>query len=324
MITFENLSRKPGTFKDFTRVSVAEYEGLLEQVTSLWVERDRTRLARPHRQRAVGGGRKPAPALREPLLLTLVWLRLYLTTEALGYLFGIDKATESRYIWRMLHILQAIGKVTLGWSEPPKRGKSLEEVREEHPDPFAFVDATRQQEGVRKTRSPRSNIWAKKEAVHAQGAVIVNEEGLVRNVSESVPGSVHDRRLFTQSGAASKSPKGVVGGDAGYRKIQDNLPEHSVITPFEKLKRQPLKEVQNQINQAFARARIVVENTIGAFRHFKALAEVFRQAVALWDEVVRAVLAIAIRVFRSAFTQQAWLDEEAWGRGNSAFTIVLQ
>ena len=34
--------------------------------------------------------------------MTLVWLRLYLVLEALGYLFGVDKSTASRYTNSML------------------------------------------------------------------------------------------------------------------------------------------------------------------------------------------------------------------------------
>lgn len=269
----------------------------LRQVTPLWVESERARLARPQRKRAIGGGRKPALALREQLLLTLVWLRLYLTTEALGYLFGIDKATVSRYTRRMLPVLRALGEATLGWPEPPKRGKSLGEAREEHPDLFAFVDATEQP--VRRSQdkeSQKRHYWGKKKRHTRKVQIIVNEEGLVRDVSESVPGSVHDRKLFTASGAASKIPKGVVvGGDAGYQGLQEDLSEHSVVTPFKRSKHHPLNEEQKQLNQAFARSRIIVENTMGAFKHFKALAEVFRHAVALWDDVFRAVLAIVNR-----------------------------
>jgi len=294
MITFENLSKKPGTFKGFTGVSVAEFEELLAQVTPLWAEQERKRLARPHRQRAIGGGRKPALALREQLLLTLVWLRLYLTTEALGYLFSIDKATVSRYTRRMLPVLRAIGEATLSWPEPPKRGRGLDEAMEEHPDLFAFIDATEQP--VRRSKdyeSQKRHYSGKKKRHTRKVQIIVNEDGLVRDVSESVPGSVHDRKLFTQSGAASKIPKGVVvGGDAGYQGIQDDLPEHSVVTPFKKSKHHPLNEEQKQLNRAFARSRIVVEHTFGAFKHFRALAEVFRHAIILWDDVFRAVLAI--------------------------------
>ncbi len=123
--------------------------------------------------------------------------------------------------------------------------------------------------------------------------IIVNEDDIVRDVSKSVPVSVHDRKLFAQSGAPDKIPKGVVvGGDAGYQGIQDDLPEHSVITPFKKSKRCPLNDEQKLLNREFSRARIVVENTIGEFKHFKVLSEVFRHAAGLWDDVFRSILAI--------------------------------
>ena len=123
--------------------------------------------------------------------------------------------------------------------------------------------------------------------------MIVNEDGIVRDVSNSVPGSVHDRNLFTQSGAADEIPKGiVVGGDTGYQGIQDDLPEHSVLIPFKKSKHHPLNDEQKLLNQEFSRARIVVENTIGEFKHFKALAEQFRHSVDIWDDVFCSILAI--------------------------------
>ena len=294
MITFEKLSKKPSTFKGFTGVSVAEFEELLEKVAPVWEKQERRRLSRPNRQRAIGGGRKPKMGLRAQLLLTLVWLRLYLTTEALGYLFGVDKSTVSRYTRRMLAVLREVGEATLGWPEPPKRGKSITQAREEHPDLFAFVDATEQP--VRRSEdygTQKKHYSGKKKRHTRKVQVVVNEEGVVRDVSQSVPGSVHDRRLFTESGVARKIPKGiVVGGDTGYQGIQDELSEHSVIVPFKKPKKRPLNEEQKLLNQEFSRGRIVVENTIGAFKHFKVLAEVFRHAVDLWDDVFRAVLAI--------------------------------
>lgn len=294
MITFEKLSKKPSTFKGFTGMSVAEFEELLEKVAPVWEKQERRRLSRPNRQRAIGGGRKPKMGLRAQLLLTLVWLRLYLTTEALGYLFGVDKSTVSRYTRRMLAVLREVGEATLGWPEPPKRGKSITQAREEHPDLFAFVDATEQPVRRSKDYETQKKHYSGKKKRHTRKVqVVVNEDGVVRDVSQSVPGSVHDRRLFTESGVARKIPKGiVVGGDTGYQGIQDELSEHSVIVPFKKPKKRPLNEEQKLLNQEFSRGRIVVENTIGAFKNFKVLAEVFRHAVDLWDDVFRAVLAI--------------------------------
>ena len=114
LLTFERLRAKPTIFKTFTGVSVSEFETLLSQSTPLWVEREQHRLTRPNRQRALGGGCKPKFGLRDQVLVTLVWLRLYLTTETLGFLFGIDKATVSRYTRAMLPVLRQVGEGTLG------------------------------------------------------------------------------------------------------------------------------------------------------------------------------------------------------------------
>ena len=146
LLTFDRLRAKPTLFKAFTGVSLSEFELLVTQSTPLWVEREQQRLLRPKRQRAPGGGCKPTFGLRGQLLVTLVWLRLYLTTETLGFLFGIDKATVSRYTRAILPVLRQVGDATLGWVEPPKRGqgKNLAAARATYPDLFAIVDATEQ------------------------------------------------------------------------------------------------------------------------------------------------------------------------------------
>lgn len=296
MITFEKLSKKPSVFKGFTGVTIGEFEALLEKATPGWVEQEQKRLAQPERQRAAGGGRKPALDMGGQLLVTLVWLRLYLTTEALGFLFGIDKATVSRYTRRMLPVLRQVGEATLGWPEPPPRGggKNIDQARQEHPDLFAFVDATEQP--VRRSQdahTQKQHYSGKKKRHTRKAQIIVNEQGIVRDVSPSVPGAVSDRRLFTLSGAADKIPLSVItGGDAGYQGIQHDLPDHSVLIPFKKSKHPPLSDEQKLLNQEFSRSRIVVENTIAAFKHFKALAERFRHALDIWDDTFRAVLAI--------------------------------
>lgn len=110
MLTSERLGQKPQIFKAFSGVTVEEFAALLTRVTPVWIECEQQRLARPDRQRALGGGRKPKFALREQLLLTLVWLWLYLPTETLGFLFGIDKATISRYTRALLPALRTVVK----------------------------------------------------------------------------------------------------------------------------------------------------------------------------------------------------------------------
>jgi hypothetical protein len=123
--------------------------------------------------------------------------------------------------------------------------------------------------------------------------LIVNETGIVRDLSQSSPGSTHDRKHFSDSGAAAKIPKETtVGGDCGYQGIQADLPEHSVITPFKKSKHHPLTDEQKLLNQEFSRGRIIVENTLCQFKHFNVLAHRFRHDVDKYDNAFRSVLAI--------------------------------
>ena len=129
----------------------------------------------------------------------MVWLRLYLTTETLGFLFGIDKATVSRYTRALLPALRTVGEGTLGWPEPPQRGqgKNIIEARTAYPDLFAFVDATEQTVQRSQDAETQKLHYSGKKKRHTRKAqLIVNEQGIIRDVCKSVPGSVHDRQLF--------------------------------------------------------------------------------------------------------------------------------
>lgn len=240
MINHTILSRKPLIFKGFTGVTVAEFWELERKAEPIWRELEEKRLERPNRKRAPGGGRSSGLPFREQLLMTMIWLRLYLTLDVLGFLFGVDKATVSRYTTRMLPALRAVEEETLGWLKPPKRGQgmNLAKAREAHPDLFAFVDATEQPiQRPSNKEEQRKHYSGKKKRHTRKTQIAVNEDGIVRDVSESVPGSVHDRTLFGQSGVPEKIPKDtLVGGDLGYQGIQDDLPDHSVLLPFKNSK----------------------------------------------------------------------------------------
>ena len=94
MIDYQRLSQQPKIFKNLSGVTIAEYNELFRQTYPLWQQREQERLNRLNRQRAIGGGRKFELKFREQLLMSLVWLRLYLNTEALGYFFGVDKSDD--------------------------------------------------------------------------------------------------------------------------------------------------------------------------------------------------------------------------------------
>jgi len=144
MITCEMLQQKPQSFKNLTGISIGEFDHLLGKMMPVWAEDEEKRLARPNRQRTSGGGRTYGLDLQEQLLMTLIWRHLSLSTEALGYFFGVDKSTISRNTRRMRTTLTALDPI--GWPEPPQRrhGKNIEQALKKHPDLQAIVDEVEQ------------------------------------------------------------------------------------------------------------------------------------------------------------------------------------
>ncbi|MFN3421845.1 MAG: transposase family protein [Armatimonadota bacterium] len=109
MIRLEILRQKPHLFRSLTGITIEQFEVLFAKLLPIWEQQERKRLTRPNRQRAIGAGRKYRLSIPDMLLMTLIWLRQYWNTEALGFFFGLDKSTVSRNTRRMLKALQKIG-----------------------------------------------------------------------------------------------------------------------------------------------------------------------------------------------------------------------
>ncbi|RMF26779.1 MAG: hypothetical protein D6759_18965, partial [Chloroflexi bacterium] len=274
-----------------------------------WEEAERERLSRPDRQRAIGAGRSYKLDLATRLLMTMMWVRLYLTTEALGALFGVHKATVSRNGRRILAVLRRVSEGELEWPDPPEwgEGKNLMEAKAAYPDLFAILDGTEQP--IRRPQDPqrqRAFYSGKKKRHTVKKGLVVNEKGVIRAVTPSTPGSVHDLRHFRESGVLARIPREVgVLADAGFDGLHHDLPEHSVATPHKARRNHPLKEDQKLINRELARIRIVVENVLAQMKHFRALSERFRHSLAIHDDLFVVVAAIVNRRTRQRLAAAA-------------------
>jgi transposase len=331
MLTYKSLSAKPGAFRSMTGLSIEEFQDLLARVRPHYEALVAKRLHRPERRRGPGGGLKSRHDLTERLLMTLVWLKLYITCDALGVLFEVDKSTASRFTKPILQILRELGEDTLGWPEEARalaepaeseknsaegtaepvgddRGETTDEApiegeaeirlltpdRSNCPDHLAILDATEQRTERSADYATQKRYYSGKKKCHTiKTQIIVNERGRIRHVADSVPGATHDLTLLRESGVTTELPEGLtVTADTGYRGAQNDFPEHSVALPYRRPSKQSLTPEEKYHNNLVSKIRIVVENTLCELKHFRALSSVFRHSLDIYNQITRAVAGI--------------------------------
>jgi len=296
MLTYETRARKPGAFTSMTGLTIDEFEDLLADLRPRDEAARQERYVATPRRRAPGGGAKPRYALRERLLMTLVWLRLYLTGDAVGVLFAVDKSTVSRDTRSLLRLLREQGRDTLGW--PEEAQALLDEADEaDEADGVAIIDATEQRvERARDHATQQAHDAGKKKAHTRKTLIVVNERGRLRSVSPSVPGATHDVTLLRQCGTLEEIPSTLsLRADSGFQGLHNDAPERSVALPYKGSKAHPLTPEQKRHNAHLSRIRIVVENTLAAMKHVRILADVFRHPLTLYDGIVVSIAGLVTR-----------------------------
>lgn len=301
MLSYRQLRRHEKNFRTLSGLTPAEFDTLLARFEPVWVKAEQERLAQRPRQRALGGGGDYRLALEDRLLMVLVWLRHYLTTAAIGTLFGVSQSTASRNLTRTLAVLHRVAAASLDQPPPPGGRRSLRQVQHAQPDLFAIFDATEQ--SVNRPQDPqqaRRYCSGKQRRMTCKTTLQVNEDGLIRHVTASQPGALADITHLRHSGLlAQVAPATIVVADAGYVGIYHDLPDHSVLTPHKAYRNHPLLPDHRLANREIARIRIKVENVLAQLKIFRILSHRFRHQVATVHTQVFTVIA-ALSNWRTA------------------------
>jgi hypothetical protein len=274
---------------------------------------------RPDRLRAVGGGHPFALPFEEQILLTVMWLRLYPTHEVLAFLFGVDPTTVSRLLHRILPVLAQAGKDTMRMPDPGrKHRRHFDELLGDLPELAVVIDSFEQRvqrpEGPdptnRKSRSESDGWYSGKKKTHTiKSQVGVDlHSGYICDVSDSVRGPTADITLLKQSRLMERLPKGVGGeGDLAYVGIGELHPQGARLgnTPRRKPrgadkhrprgfdKPRPPEDIA--YNKAFAKRRILVENSLCRMRTYQAITQTDRNHRKMHTERVQAIAGLVNR-----------------------------
>lgn len=281
-----------------TGLSVEEFDQLYREVKQVYPDAEERRLARPDRIRKRGAGRKFRRDVRSRLLLVLTWLRVYPSYGVLGLLFNLDKSTICRNLKVMLSLLQQVTDTALPDLNTDDGGEDdLEAILAAFPQLKAIVDATEQRIRRPKDKEVQKAHYSGKKKAHTRKTqVVVNPQGQVCHVSESVPGSHHDLTLERQSKVNQQLPSQIdLMGDKGYQGLQNDNPDRTVELPYRKPRGQELAEELKACNRILAGTRIVVEHTLAHMKIFQVLYQVYRHARDAYSSIFRLVAGLVNR-----------------------------
>ena len=308
ILQYEYLQHHPAVFRAMTGLSLREFEEIEAKLHNRFGEAERGRLSRPARQRAIGGGRKFELGVRDQVLLTLVWLRVYPTHETLGYLFGVSDSTAGRYIGRVLPLLEAVGVAEM---RPPKpeggrgpRGRPLDELLRETPELAVLIDTFEQRIQRPSDRTEADSYYSGKKKQHTLKCQVAVDEitGEIVDMAHSVRGPTADLTVLKESKLLERLPPGVGAlGDLAYVGIQDLHPQGLAASPRRKPRGKPRPAEDVAFNTAFARRRIKAEHIIGRLRSYQALTQTDRNHRRHHTARTRAVAGLVNHQIRCRF-----------------------
>lgn len=312
MLTVEKLRRKPKHFHNFTGLTPQQFDQLLAAIEPLYEKAEEKRLSNPNRLRPRGAGRKFKLELPERLLMSLMYMRLYLTQTLLGYLFGLDTSNVSREVQgRMLEVLSEVLPVPAreepldlasaassssssdrssgrsgGGGKRKRRIGTLEELLKEHPEfEEIFVDGTEQELPKPKDKGRRKDLYSGKRKRHTAKVQVVSTKRLVLHLCRHVPGRVSDHLLLRATGVMRQVPEGVVVRvDKGYEGLEEEYTEVKVEKPLKARRGHPLTVLEKILNRTMSALRMPVEHVIGHLKKYRMLAGIYRGEPERYDE----------------------------------------
>jgi hypothetical protein len=301
MISHTLVADTPGIFPALTGLSKDDFDTLLLDFQAAHARRRQQathtkRSCRPLRRKA-GAGHPFDRDLRDRLLLTLVWLRVYPTYELLGWLFGLDKSNAWHNVQDVLATLQDMACFPLERPDGQQPLTSPEDVFDAFPEVRLVADATEQSFHRLKGWDNQKPFYSGKKKRHTiKAQVLCTPAGRIGSVGPSVPGSVHDLTLLRRSGDVDAlRPEDGLMADLAYVGLAEDRPGLQVVVPHKAKAGVPLTGEQKADNRRVSSCRVVVEHLLARLKVFQVLRQTFRSVFGRHIQVFRVVALLVDR-----------------------------
>lgn len=272
MININKLAKRPKIFHTLCGLTPEEFTTLYARFEPLAKASEYKRRSWKGRKRAIGGGDTPKLSLAEQLFMLLMFYRTYAGQVFIGMVMGLDDSNVSRRIRRLEPVLARVFRIS-----QKKIDLTNDELWE------LIVDATEQETQRRKG----TGYSGKKGRQTIKTQIHVNQKGIIKAVSESIPGNRHDKHLYDVSHTYARGPDENVikikkHGDLGYVGTECEL-------PIKKPRSRPLMMHEKYANRQQAKKRIEIEHTIAHLKQWRILADRFRNVTARYNLIFKNI-----------------------------------
>ena len=212
-------------------------------------------------------------------------------------MFDLHKSNIGRNLGAILALLRDALGDEIHWPDKSQRQRKMNAFMQDFPEVVAIVDATEQPiQRPQDQETQKAHYSGKKKRHTLKTQVVVGPDGELMHVSETVPGSQHDKNLYDESGVGDNLEEGeAMMGDSGYQDIQH---AHPAALPFKKPKGKELTQEQKEHNRCLSRIRVVAENTLAQIKTFRVMAHVYRHRRDGYNVRFRIVAALVNRRIR--------------------------
>ena len=268
-------------------VSLAEFRRLLP-VFSICLVDYRIKIT-PHRKRRVGGGKKgDLPTAEDKLLYILLYLKLYPTYDAMSVLTNHCRSKCGDSVKFLLLVLE----MTLGRKLvlPKRCGHTLEEIFRQHPEiKDIFMDGTERRVQKPKNLKKRNKLYSgKKKATTRKTVILSDERKYIHYMSKTKSGRRHDKRIADKENLITGLPRDIaLWTDTGFQGAKKQ--HDKTVMPVKATKNNPLTQNQKENNRLISSFRVVSEHAIGGFKRFRAAADIYRNKLPNFDDLMTEV-----------------------------------
>lgn len=250
------LKQRPQVFKRLFGISPQKFNLLLQDIEPLWKETELQRKqykGRKNKVHDIGSGRPYKLNLEQNLAMLLLYYRTYVPHIVLAEMFHIHDSGVCRYFKKIQILVSSLFDL-----HKEVIDISSDEVLR------LCIDATEQE--TEKRDGTGYSGKKKRQTIKVQATV--DNTGKIHHISNSIPGNIHDKKLFDQSNI--KFPKDIfLLGDLGYLGT-------SLIIPQKSSKLHKLTEKQKEENTKHSKLRIIVEHVFAHLKKFRILSHRFR------------------------------------------------